>query len=316
MILTALGDILGAGERPPRDLIVAFFADEENGGVYGSHYLVDNHPELFAGATEAISEVGGYSIDLDGTPRVPAADRREGPRLDQAHRARHDGARLAGHPRQRGHQARARRRSRSASWSGRCTSPRRRPRCSPSCATCSESSRRRRPRCGRRRDRHRGRVPAGDAARDLEPDGARGRLQAQRDPRPRRGAHRPAPVRRAGGRGAGAHPRGDRRRHRDRGACTTTSGSRCRSTGALVEEMVAALGRARPRRTRAAVPDERRHRQQGARQARHHGLRLRAAAADRPTSTSRRCSTASTSACRSSRWRSAGAVLGDLLRNC
>ncbi len=66
MILTALGDILGAGERPPRDLVVAFFADEENGGVYGSHWMVDNHPELFAGATEAVSEVGGYSIDVGG----------------------------------------------------------------------------------------------------------------------------------------------------------------------------------------------------------------------------------------------------------
>ncbi|MEO5922126.1 MAG: M20/M25/M40 family metallo-hydrolase [Pseudolysinimonas sp.] len=67
MILTALGDILGAGERPPRDIVVAFFADEENGGVYGSHWMIDNHPELFAGATEAISEVGGYSIDVGGT---------------------------------------------------------------------------------------------------------------------------------------------------------------------------------------------------------------------------------------------------------
>ncbi|MEQ1737511.1 MAG: M20/M25/M40 family metallo-hydrolase, partial [Rhodoglobus sp.] len=66
MILTALGDILGAGERPSRDLVVAFFADEENGGVYGSHWMVDNHPELFAGATEAVSEVGGYSIDVGG----------------------------------------------------------------------------------------------------------------------------------------------------------------------------------------------------------------------------------------------------------
>ena len=66
MILTALGDILGAGERPSRDVIVAFFADEENGGVYGAHWMVDNHPELFAGATEAISEVGGYSIDVGG----------------------------------------------------------------------------------------------------------------------------------------------------------------------------------------------------------------------------------------------------------
>ena len=66
MILTAVGDILSAGRQPERDLVVAFFADEEDGGRRGSHYLVDNHPELFAGATEAISEVGGYSIDLDG----------------------------------------------------------------------------------------------------------------------------------------------------------------------------------------------------------------------------------------------------------
>lgn len=66
MILTALGDILGAGERPARDVIVAYFADEENGGVFGSHWMVDNHPELFAGATEAVSEVGGYSIDVGG----------------------------------------------------------------------------------------------------------------------------------------------------------------------------------------------------------------------------------------------------------
>jgi acetylornithine deacetylase/succinyl-diaminopimelate desuccinylase-like protein len=66
MIIAALGDILGSGRQPARDLVVAFFADEEDGGRRGSHYLVDKHPELFAGATEAISEVGGWSIDLDG----------------------------------------------------------------------------------------------------------------------------------------------------------------------------------------------------------------------------------------------------------
>ena len=66
MIITALADILGAGKQPARDLVVAFFSDEENGGVFGSHYLVDEHPELFAGATEAISEVGGYSVYLNG----------------------------------------------------------------------------------------------------------------------------------------------------------------------------------------------------------------------------------------------------------
>lgn len=67
MMLTALGDILNSGARPARDLVIAFFADEEAGGVLGSHYLVDTHPELFDGATEAISEVGGYSITLNGT---------------------------------------------------------------------------------------------------------------------------------------------------------------------------------------------------------------------------------------------------------
>ncbi|UOQ58439.1 M20/M25/M40 family metallo-hydrolase [Leucobacter allii] len=67
MILTAVAELLRAGERPRRDVVLAFFADEENGGVYGSHHLVAHRPELFAGAETAISEVGGYSIDVDGT---------------------------------------------------------------------------------------------------------------------------------------------------------------------------------------------------------------------------------------------------------
>lgn len=67
MMLTALSDILVDGGQPERDLVVAFFADEEAGGVLGSAYLVEAHPELFAGATEAISEVGGYSITLNGS---------------------------------------------------------------------------------------------------------------------------------------------------------------------------------------------------------------------------------------------------------
>ena len=66
MIIAALQDSLGGGTQPARDLVVAFFSDEENGGVFGSHYVVDHRPELFAGATEAISEVGGYSVHLNG----------------------------------------------------------------------------------------------------------------------------------------------------------------------------------------------------------------------------------------------------------
>ncbi|MFT4051678.1 MAG: M20/M25/M40 family metallo-hydrolase [Microbacterium sp.] len=64
MILTSVADLLRAGERPERDLVLAFFADEENGGVEGSQLVVRDRPEWFAGATEAISEVGGYSIGV------------------------------------------------------------------------------------------------------------------------------------------------------------------------------------------------------------------------------------------------------------
>jgi acetylornithine deacetylase/succinyl-diaminopimelate desuccinylase-like protein len=52
------------GTVPPRDLIFAFVADEEAGGVHGAQWLVQNHPDLFAGASEAISEVGGFSVTL------------------------------------------------------------------------------------------------------------------------------------------------------------------------------------------------------------------------------------------------------------
>jgi acetylornithine deacetylase/succinyl-diaminopimelate desuccinylase-like protein len=50
------------GVIPPRDLVFAFLADEEAGGYQGSHWLVEHHPELFEGCTEAVSEVGGFSL--------------------------------------------------------------------------------------------------------------------------------------------------------------------------------------------------------------------------------------------------------------
>ncbi|WOQ68450.1 M20/M25/M40 family metallo-hydrolase [Microbacterium limosum] len=66
MILTSVADLVRSGEQPARDVIVTFFADEENGGIEGSHLVVKERPDWFAGATEAISEVGGYSIDVAG----------------------------------------------------------------------------------------------------------------------------------------------------------------------------------------------------------------------------------------------------------
>ena len=64
MMLAVVRHLARTGEKPPRDLVVVFFADEEAGGIHGSHFLVENHPEVFAGVTEAISEVGGYSVTV------------------------------------------------------------------------------------------------------------------------------------------------------------------------------------------------------------------------------------------------------------
>jgi acetylornithine deacetylase/succinyl-diaminopimelate desuccinylase-like protein len=55
-----------SGTRPKRDLIIAMFADEEAGGAYGARWAVDNRPDLFEGAKEAISEVGGFSAEIGG----------------------------------------------------------------------------------------------------------------------------------------------------------------------------------------------------------------------------------------------------------
>jgi acetylornithine deacetylase/succinyl-diaminopimelate desuccinylase-like protein len=51
---------------PRRDLVLAFFADEEAGGAWGADWLVENRPDWFAGVTEAISEVGGFSVPVPG----------------------------------------------------------------------------------------------------------------------------------------------------------------------------------------------------------------------------------------------------------
>ncbi|MFD0203594.1 MULTISPECIES: M20/M25/M40 family metallo-hydrolase [Saccharothrix] len=58
------------GVVPPRDIVFAFLADEEAGGLFGAKWLVDNRPELFEGVTEAISEVGGFSITLKDDVRA------------------------------------------------------------------------------------------------------------------------------------------------------------------------------------------------------------------------------------------------------
>ncbi|MFE1440220.1 M20/M25/M40 family metallo-hydrolase [Streptomyces sp. NPDC058739] len=50
------------GQRPRRDLVLAFLADEESTGAYGSRHVTAAHRDHFTGVEEAISESGGFSI--------------------------------------------------------------------------------------------------------------------------------------------------------------------------------------------------------------------------------------------------------------
>ncbi|MCL1898369.1 MAG: M20/M25/M40 family metallo-hydrolase, partial [Micrococcales bacterium] len=66
VILALIEYWAATGQRPARDLLVCFFADEEAGGRKGAHWLVDHHPDFFIGAEEAVGEVGGFSTMVAG----------------------------------------------------------------------------------------------------------------------------------------------------------------------------------------------------------------------------------------------------------
>lgn len=66
MMLVCLKDMAERVWRPRRNMIFAFFADEEAGGLKGAKWMVAEHPDAFAGASHAISEVGGYSVEVAG----------------------------------------------------------------------------------------------------------------------------------------------------------------------------------------------------------------------------------------------------------
>ena len=60
--------------QPERSIVIVFFGDEEAGGIYGSRWMAENHPEVFAGCSETISEVGGFSLTLLSGKRVYAIE--------------------------------------------------------------------------------------------------------------------------------------------------------------------------------------------------------------------------------------------------
>src|SRR3954468_21051136 len=64
MLLALVRDWARTGVQPPRDVVLAVVGDAEAGGRLGARFMVNEHADLFEGCTEAISEVGGFSITV------------------------------------------------------------------------------------------------------------------------------------------------------------------------------------------------------------------------------------------------------------
>ncbi|WP_030451157.1 M20/M25/M40 family metallo-hydrolase [Herbidospora cretacea] len=73
MTLALVREWAARGVRPSRDVVLAFTADEEATGEYGSYYLARRHADLFEGVREAISEDGGYCVVHEGRRVYPVA---------------------------------------------------------------------------------------------------------------------------------------------------------------------------------------------------------------------------------------------------
>ena len=54
MILAIVRHWASNGIKPPRNIVLAFFADEEAGSIYGSRWMAKEHPEVFANCNQAI----------------------------------------------------------------------------------------------------------------------------------------------------------------------------------------------------------------------------------------------------------------------
>src|SRR6478735_12600356 len=66
MLLSVVRDRQRSGRVPSRPITLCFTADEEAGGHLGAQEIVEDHPELLEGCTEAVGEVGGFSATVRG----------------------------------------------------------------------------------------------------------------------------------------------------------------------------------------------------------------------------------------------------------
>ena len=71
MLLSGFLRLVSMGQRPPGDVIFCAVADEENSAAFGARYLVENQAHLFSGVKYALSEFGGFSLEIGGKRFYP-----------------------------------------------------------------------------------------------------------------------------------------------------------------------------------------------------------------------------------------------------
>jgi acetylornithine deacetylase/succinyl-diaminopimelate desuccinylase-like protein len=62
VMVAVASSLARTGRRPARDVVLAFTADEEDTAAYGAGFLAAEHPGLFEGCTEGISESGAFTF--------------------------------------------------------------------------------------------------------------------------------------------------------------------------------------------------------------------------------------------------------------
>src|SRR5579859_7371696 len=62
VLLAVVAQWARSGVRPRRDVVLAFTADEEDTAEFGAQWLVEGHPGLFEGCTEAVGESGAFTF--------------------------------------------------------------------------------------------------------------------------------------------------------------------------------------------------------------------------------------------------------------
>ncbi len=65
ILLSVVRERVREGRAPRRPIRLVFTADEEAGGPLGATWLARTHPEFIADCTEAIGEVGGFSLSVN-----------------------------------------------------------------------------------------------------------------------------------------------------------------------------------------------------------------------------------------------------------